>query len=461
MEKNVIMIRVRFAPSPTGTLHLGNARTAILNWLFARHFGGKFILRIEDTDIERSKKEYEIQLINTLIWLGLDWDEKYRQSERLEIYRNYAKKLLEEGRAYYCYCTPEELEAERKFCQSRGLPPRYSGKCRFLTETQKRRFEIEGRKPTIRFLVPEGEAIEFLDLLKGKMRFLTDEIGDFIIMRSTGIPAYNFAVVIDDALMEITHVIRGEDHLSNTACQLLLYKTLNFNPPQFGHHPLLLAPDRTKLSKRHGAVSVEDYKEKGFLPEALFFYLTTLGGTKEILTKKELIVHFDLKKLGRSNAIFDVKSLLAINRAFIRNLPLDTLLKYTKPFLPKANSQLLKTVIEIVRENIGTLRDIEIYWPIFTELEINLDNEAKKFLKQEEIRKIIQLFYENMEISNENFEIILSKVVEKTGLKIGKLLLPLRVALTGRKEGPELKKILSFLPKEWIKFRLKRALEIS
>ncbi len=461
-------LRVRFAPSPTGSLHLGNARTAIFNWLFARHHKGQFVLRIEDTDRERSKPEYEVQLIESLKWLGLDWDEgpdkggpfgPYRQSERLEIYQEYVQRLLKEGKAYYCYCSQEELEAERRQCLAKGIPPRYSGKCRELTERQRQQYEKEGRRPAIRFRVPD-EVVEFEDLIKGKMRFYAGDIGDFIIVRSNGLPAYNFAVVIDDAFMQITHVIRGEDHLANTACQLLLYEALNLTPPKFAHHPLLLAPDRTKLSKRHGAVSVEEYKKEGFLPQALLFYLTTLGSgaQKEIWDKDTLIERFDLKMTGKGNVIFDRNQLLWVNRQFLRSLPIETIANYAKDFVPeKTDNKTLKDFLGLIRENIATLSEISTFWPVFNQPEINLSEEAISTLKEEAAQMVIKLFYGALESGRSDYESILKEIQQKTGLKGRKLLFPLRLALTSQKSGPQLHQILEYLPREWIKLRLKQA----
>ncbi len=464
-------VRVRFAPSPTGKLHLGNARTAIFNWLFARHSQGSFVLRIEDTDKERSKPEYEAQLIETLRWLGIDWDEgpnkkgdfgPYRQSERLHIYQEYIQRLLREEKAYYCYCTEEELETERQLCLKKGLPPRYSGKCRYLTEAQKREYEKQGRQPVIRFKVPEDEVVIFEDLIKGKMRFFSNDIGDFVIVRSNGIPAYNFAVVIDDILMQITHVVRGEDHLSNTASQYLLYKALGFTPPQFAHHSLLLAPDRTKLSKRHGAVSVEEYRKEGFLPQALFFYLATLGrgAQKEIWDRKQLVKRFDLKMAGKGNAIFDKKQLLWVNKQLLRALPLEDVSSYAQPFLPEAGKDLLKKFVALVRENVSTLKEMADLWPIFNNPKIALSKQAIEALKNPEAQMVLSLFYEALKTGQNDYEAILHEIYQKTQFKGKNLMLPLRIALTGVNNGPQLHAIFEYLPHEWLVSRLKAALNL-
>lgn len=473
METHNAKVRVRFAPSPTGKLHLGNARTAIFNMLFSLHYSGKFVLRIEDTDLERSARVYEKRLIETLHWLGIDWDEgpdvggdygPYRQSERLEIYRPYIERLVKEGKAYYCYCTQRELEEERRELLLRGLPPRYSGRCRYLTERERRRFEAEGRRPTIRFLVPD-ETIKFFDLIKGEMRFEGAAIGDFIIVRSSGVPAYNLAVVIDDALMEITHVIRGEDHLSNTPCQLFLYKALGLKPPKFAHHPLLLGPDRTKLSKRHGDVSVEEYREKGFLPEALLNYLvitgTVLEREREIFSKEEMIKLFKLEKLSKSNAIFDLSKLKWMNRHYLRSLPLEDILDSLRPFLKEEEFKKLKEnpkILGAILENVETLLDIPGFLDIFLKKGLSYTEEARDIIRQKGAKEVIDLFYQYI-VANKHKDLmgILDEIILETGFKKRKVMMPIRAAITGSTVGPELKKIFELLPREWIVERLIKA----
>ncbi|NLM95967.1 MAG: glutamate--tRNA ligase, partial [Firmicutes bacterium] len=300
-------VRVRFAPSPTGYLHIGNVHTALFNWLFARHFGGQVVLRIEDTDRARSEAHYEGAIVEDLRWLGLDWDEgvdvggpygPYRQSERLAIYRDAAQRLLSEGFLYECYCTDEELEEDRQRYLEQGLMPRYSGRCRDLAAGERRRLAAEGRKPALRFKVPAGEEIILQDLVRGEISFATDNIGDFIVLRSNGMPVYNFSVTVDDALMKITHIIRGDEHISNTPRQILLYRALGEEEPQFAHIAMLLGPDRSKLSKRHGAASIDDFRRMGFLPEALVNYLALLGWSsptgEEILPLPEIKAQFTL-----------------------------------------------------------------------------------------------------------------------------------------------------------------------
>ena len=340
--------RVRFAPSPTGDLHVGNARTALFNWLFAKHYEGRFILRIEDTDQERTSRIFERNLLEDLKWLSLYWDEgpekggefgPYHQIERLPLYNTYLKKLIADERVYPCYCTEEELEAERLTLLSMKMMPRYMGKCRNLTDSERKSLETKGRNAAFRFKVKPG-SIEFDDLIRGSMKFEGEAIGDFIIVRSNGIPSYNFAVVIDDHLMEITHVIRGEDHLSNTAIQILLYGALGFTPPSFAHHSLILGRDRSKLSKRHGSVSVREFRKKGILPKALLNYLSLLGGSlgegKEFASLDEIIDMFSLERAGKSGAIFDESKLKWLNAMYIRDCDVETLIELLSPFLKKA-----------------------------------------------------------------------------------------------------------------------------
>ena len=305
--------RVRFAPSPTGPLHIGGARSALFNYLLARKSGGQFVVRIEDTDLERSSKESEVNILESLKWLGLDADESvwdggqfgpYRQTERLDIYKKYADQLLAEGKAYYCFCSEEEIEAERAAAMEKGDMPMYSGKCRHLTEEQKAAYIAEGRKPVIRLHVPHGDKLVVDDAVRGVVTFESDGVGDFVIVKSDGIPTYNFAVVVDDHLMEISHVIRAEEHLSNTPRQIAVHNALGWEVPKYAHISLILGEDRKKMSKRHGATSVTQYEKMGYLPEAVFNFLALLGwspgGEDEIMTKEEIIEKFDLESVSKS-----------------------------------------------------------------------------------------------------------------------------------------------------------------
>src|SRR5919198_5768697 len=331
-------MRVRFAPSPTGHLHVGNARTALFNWLLARGQGGTCILRIEDTDVDRSTRESEASMIADLRWLGLDWDEgpdiggprgPYRQSERLHLYQSYAGELLNAGAAYYCFCTVAQLEAERQEALAAGRPARYAGTCRRLTREQADARLAAGERPAIRFRVPEDRDVVFTDAVRGDVRFETDVIGDPIIVRADGNPAYNFAVVVDDALMEITHVIRGEDHISNTPRQILRYEALGFTPPTFAHLALVMGPDHGPLSKRHGATSVAEFRSKGYLPEALTNYLALIGWSPrtagggsgedaELIPMEELARRFAIEDVGHSAGVFDPEKLAWMNRQYMK-----------------------------------------------------------------------------------------------------------------------------------------------
>jgi len=342
-------IRVRFAPSPTGPLHIGGARSALFNYLLARRNKGKFILRIEDTDLERSSRESERNILDSLKWLGIDWDEgpdvggpygPYRQTERLEKYREFAERLLQAGQAYYCYCTEEEIEARRQEFISRGELPRYNGRCSNLTEEERQEFIKQGRKPAVRFRVPHDQEIVINDLVRGQVTFESNGIGDFVIVKSDGIPTYNFAVVVDDYLMKISHVIRAEEHLSNTPRQVLLYRALGLPEPQFAHISLILGEDRSKMSKRHGATSVIQYQELGYLPEALVNFLALLGwspeGEEEILSKEDLIMKFSLDRVAKNPAVFDQEKLYWLNGMYIRQSSMERLLGLALPLLQKA-----------------------------------------------------------------------------------------------------------------------------
>src|SRR5437588_3439264 len=342
-------VRVRFAPSPTGHLHVGNARTALFNWLFARQQGGTMVLRIEDTDLERSEARFEGQLIDDLKWLGLDWDEgpdvggpytPYRQSDRVESYRELAEQLVEEGKAYYCFCSSEELERERELAVAEQRQAIYSGKCRAIEPAEAQRRREMGEPAAIRLKIPE-RPIRFHDIVRGWVEFSHEVISDPIIMRSSGIPVYNYVVVVDDALMKITHVIRGDDHLSNTPKQVALYEALGLSVPEFAHLSTILGADRERLSKRHGATSIANFRDMGVLPEALVNYLALLGwapsgGARETFTPKELIKEFSLKRITPSPAIFDMEKLHWLNRHYIKQSPPERIHAIAQPFFTKA-----------------------------------------------------------------------------------------------------------------------------
>jgi nondiscriminating glutamyl-tRNA synthetase len=470
--------RVRFAPSPTGELHVGNARTALFNWMFARHLGGDFILRIEDTDESRSALSYQINLYEDLKWLGLDWDEgpqkngsygPYKQSERLEVYKSHLQKLVDADLVYPCYCTEEELEDERQALILSKRMPRYMGKCRNLTEGERKQRENEGRRPSFRFKV-KSQVIEFEDLIRSAMKFEGEAIGDFIIMRSNGMPAYNFAVVIDDHLMAITHVIRGEDHLSNTALQMMLYKAFGFEPPTFAHHSLIFGKDRAKLSKRHGSVSVGEFRRQGILPEALLNYLGLLGSSftegREILSREEMIKDFSLERTSKSGAIFDEEKLHWLNAIYIRNCKTKDLVERLKPFLEQAgyktdalDAKWLNEVIELVKTELITLSEIGSHISIFFDEKYTITEEARKILDNEKARKVIIVFIEYLKTAQDNlpelYPAAIKHAKEKTGAKGKELFMPIRAALTGKITGPELDKVFAILGKDAALNRLK------
>lgn len=471
-------VRVRFAPSPTGYLHIGNARTAIMNWLFARHEGGRFVLRIEDTDIDRSTSESEKSIIQDLHWLGLQWDEgpdiggeygPYRQSERLDIYRKYAEELITRDRAYYCFCTPEELEERKEQAIAEGRSALYDGRCRRLTEAEKRAFLQEGRKAAIRFHVPEEE-IRFQDVVRGEVSFPAGSIGDFIILRADGIPTYNFAAVIDDGLMRISHVIRGDDHLSNTPKQIALYRALDWSLPVFAHIPMILGPDRTRLSKRHGATSVREFAGRGYLPEALINYLSLLSWSsesgEEILSVSRLIEEFSFSRVNKSPAVFDLNKLTWMNGVYIRSKDVSTLTDLCLPFLEKAGYRLpdrptLEKMVRIVQDKLETLEDIIARTEIFFIDEPEPENaEAMSMLNRESTQKVFWSFLRQMDqyeqMTVENFRKIMKIVSHETGVMGKDLWMPIRIALTGKMHGPELPMVAEIFGKEKCKKLIRR-----
>src|SRR3989338_7761677 len=421
-------IRVRFAPSPTGYLHIGNVRTALFNYLFTKRHNGTFILRIEDTDFDRVKKEYEESILEDLKWLGLNWDEgpdcggnygPYRQSERLNIYKELADKLLKEGKAYKCFCSEEELNKKRKESLSKGLPPSYDGKCCNLSSEEIVSYEQKGIKPSTRFKVENG-LIEFEDIVRGKITFNCSDIGDFVILRSDGVAAYNFAVTVDDDLMKITHVIRGEDHLSNTPRQILLNQAMGFDSPRFAHLSMILGHDKSRLSKRHGAESVKELREEGYLPEAVINYLSLLGWSsedgREIMPLNDIIKNFSIERVSKSPAVFDIKKLKWINSHYIKNKDIADLTELSILFLKKAGvrtetveRQWLHKVIDAIRDNIETLSEINKYAGIFFDEIIEIEPENLEILKDNTSIKILKLLKEMIEAEKEITENIADK----------------------------------------------------
>ncbi len=458
-------VRTRFAPSPTGSLHIGGARTAIFNWLFARHSKGKFILRIEDTDRSRSTEESISEILDSMKWLGLDWDEgPFRQSDRLPIYQNYAKKLLGSGKAYRCYCSPEELEARRKEAQSRGRVYRYEGNCRSLSS------HPENVPFAIRLATPEVGGIVVEDMIRGNITFEAKEIDDFVIQKTDGFPTYNFAVVIDDVTMEITHVIRGDDHLANTPKQILIYEALGFEVPGIAHVSMILGSDKAKLSKRHGATSVIAYREMGYLPEALVNYLTRLGwsyGDQEIFTREELIEKFTLENVGKSPAVFNPEKLAWLNGWYIRNKPSEEIAELIVPFLEKRGFRVspggrLIKIVESQRERAKTLADFAESSDYFFVDDIRYEEGARRKFLTPEAKQVFEILIDKLTTLSDfrvpELERIFDEIIEKKGLKLVQVAQPVRVALTGGTVSPGIFEVMEILGKDKVIERLGRAI---
>ncbi|MCL5038087.1 MAG: glutamate--tRNA ligase [Chloroflexi bacterium] len=476
-------IRVRFAPSPTGYLHIGGARTALFNWLFARSTGGRFILRIEDTDIKRGLEDSEKKIIDDLKWLGLDWDEgpdkggeygPYRQTERLELYNSKVNYLLEKGLAYKCYCTEEELKARREEALARKETPRYDGRCRDLTEEEQARLSGEGREPTIRFKVPPG-VIVINDMVKGEVSFDAGLIGDFVLMKSNGIPSYNFAVVVDDSGMKISHVMRGDEHLINTPRQVMLFVALGEKPPEYGHVSMILAPDHTKLSKRHGTTSVSEFRDQGYHPAALVNYLALLGwsppGDREIFTLQELVENFDPARLAKNPAIYDKIKLTWLSGQYIKNEPAEKIFESCAPYIAasglmsgqelEARRDFIISAIELVKDGLNTYEDsVKLLRPLisppgeFTPEAENAVKEGAALLKS-----LIEKLSGLGTMDAEKFKLILSELKNETGFKGKQLYMPIRSALIGEVHGPDLAASAALLGPYEIKKRVVSALE--
>ncbi len=471
------LIKVRFAPSPTGRLHLGSARTALFNWLCARGQGGTFVLRIEDTDRERSSSELERSIIDDLKWLGLDWDEgpdvggphgPYRQSERDEIYRIHARRLVEEGKAYPCYCTLEELEEKKRQALASGKMPIYDGACRSLAPEERAERESRGLEPALRFEVPRHD-ITFEDLLHGSMRFSPDVIGDFIIVRSDGTAGFNFSVVVDDATMGITHVIRGEDHLTNTARHVLLFEALGYPVPLYLHHSLLLGPDGSKMSKRHGATSVPEYRDAGYLPEALANYLAMLSWSppedNEVLDREALLKLFDIGDLSASPAIFDKAKLDWLNAKHLHLIPLPELVERARPFAPEwASDPHFPLMLESVLDNLVTLSELPIYLAPYGPASPPQEQAAALLpgeVGHAVVERVLELLSARDIAGLDDAHAVVGEIRKEfteRGLKVRQILMPLRVALTGRDKGPPLSYLLAVFGREESASRLKRAL---
>ena len=458
-------VKTRFAPSPTGSLHLGGARTAIFNWLFARHHGGEFVLRIEDTDQARSNEDSLNEIYDSMKWLGLDWDgTPIKQSERLELYKEYANKMLDSGKAYKCYVTPDELAGKRKEAQEKGEFFQY-----------KREWANENAGPdkpySIRILTPDTGEIEVHDILRGKISFNAKEIDDFVILRMDGFSTYNFAVVIDDALMELTHIIRGDDHLTNTPKQRLIYDALGLNIPKFAHVSMIHGTDKTKLSKRHGATSVEAYRDDGYLPEAMINYLTRLGwsyGDEEIFSKEELIEKFTLDNVGKSPAVFNPEKLQWLNAHYIKEKPAKEIARLILPLMNKKGfnaeyDNKLLMIIEQLRERSKTLNDFVSQSSYFYNEVTEYEEKAKNKFLTEDTKPILQALMEKLgsveNFTYDNIQKALEEVVVELDLKFGKIAQPMRVALTGGTVSPGIGEVVEILGKEKVISRIQKAID--
>ena len=484
-------VRVRIAPSPSGNLHIGTARTALFNYLFAKKNNGKFILRIEDTDAERTSQEYIDNIFDSLKALGLNWDEgpdvggpygPYTQSERFDIYPKYVQQLLDSGFAYECFCTPEELEKEKEAATEAKKPYVYSKKCENLTEEEKAKLRAEGRKPAIRFNIAkaqkafhENSILEFDDLVKGKLHMDTDLLGDFVIQKSNGTPTYNFAVVIDDALMKITHVIRGEDHISNTYKQILIFEALGLEVPRFGHLGMILAPDRSKLSKRHGATAVSDFVKEGYLTDALINFVALLGWApsdgEEVKSVDEIAKDFRINEISSSNSIFEYDKLKWMNSHYIKMLPMDKLKEMLKPYLTKYNLNELTDaqytkMVEITREPLTLLSDITDAVPYFFGKDVEIEPETQTgTLDTETAQEVLKDFVEKAkdwewteEVLHHELEVFRGVWKEK-GVKPKVTMWAIRAAITGRTRGADMVGILEILGKETSLYRAQKAIK--
>jgi glutamyl-tRNA synthetase len=465
-------VRVRFAPSPTGYLHIGGVRTALFNWLYARQQQGIFVLRIEDTDQSRSTDESIKAIIDGMKWVGLDWDEgPYRQTERMDLYRSHAMQLLEEGQAYWCVCKAEELEARRKEAEAKGLSPRYDGRCRNLGIT------VPTGEAALRFKAPQEGQTVIDDLIKGKIVFDNTVLDDLIILRSNGYPTYNFSVVVDDALMKITHVVRGDDHLTNTPRQVPIFQALGFPVPQFGHLPMILGADKTRLSKRHGATSIIAYKDMGYLPDAMVNYLVRLGwshGDQEIFTRQELIEKFSWDHVQKSAAVFNPEKLIWMNAEYIRTSPPGQIAQRLVPLLEASglqdevrtvSAEWLAQLVVLVRERAKTLTDMVMWVTPYFGQTVAFDEEAaKRFLTPAMapvLSKLLARFEAFPTFSKQEWEESFKKLVEEEGMKMGQLAQPVRVALTGRTASPGLFEVMEVLGRDRTLLRLRKGIELT
>lgn len=479
-------IRVRYAPSPTGHLHIGGARTALFDYLLARSQRGQFVIRFEDTDQSRHEESGIQDQLDGLKWLGIDWDESvdiggpyapYRQTERLHLYQPYTDRLLLQGDVYPCYCSAEELEAEREQQKERGETPQYSGKCRHLTEAEIRRYKEEGRKPSLRFRVPDQQKLVIHDSIRGAVEFDTDGIGDFIVMRPDGLPTYNYAVVLDDHMMAITHVIRGEEHLTNTPRQMLIYQALNMPLPQFAHLALILNPDRKKMSKRDESLIqfIEQYRTLGYLPEAVLNFIVLLGwspgGEEEIFDKEQLIDLFRIDHVSKSPAVFDLDKLNWMNNHYIKKADLERVVELAVPHLRQAGyipekmddalRQWVSVLVGLYQEQLSYVAEIVDLARMFFVAEVEYSEEARELLNEHHVPAVLDSFYRQLdgaaveEHSPEQMQALLKQVQKETGYKGKQLFMTVRVALTGQIHGRDLNQTLFLLGRAKLIARLR------
>jgi len=470
------MIRTRIAPAPTGPCHVGIARTALFNYLFTRKQGGTFVMRLEDTDVTRSRKEYEQDVYDSLRWLGLNWDEgpemggdyrPYRQSERKEIYQAHLQKLIEANYVYPCFCTPEELQEERERRQKQKLPPRYSGKCSRLSKEEQEAAKGEGRSFCMRFRMP-AKRIVFEDMVRGRVEFDGADIGDFVVVKPNGDFIFHLSNVVDDIEMKITHVIRGEDHVSNTPRHIALAEALGASPPIYAHIPLILNPDRSKMSKRKNPTSVSDYRQRGYLPEAMVNFLALIGwssGTEqEVFSLDELVETFSMEAVNRAGAIFDIEKLNWLNGCYIRELPPEALQEKLSPYLSGVDADYLRQIVPLIQERLKRLDEVTSLTDFFFREEVEYDSAllvAKKHSAEESkaaLEKVLTRISRLEEFSVEALEKALRSLVDELGWKTGHLFMIVRVAVTGSTATPPLFQTMCVLGKEKCVARMRRAI---
>jgi glutamyl-tRNA synthetase len=480
-------VRVRFAPAPTGNLHVGGARTALFNYFFARHHKGVFILRVEDTDPARSSEEYYSSIIDALTWLGLEWDEgpeaggkygPYRQSERRAIYDEYLHKLKQSGSAYECFCTPEELEERRERMRAAGEAPRYDGRCADLSPAERERLAQHSLKPCLRFRLDPKADLTFDDLIRGRVEIDAEDLDDFVIARPDGSPTYNFVCAVDDANMAISHVIRGEDHISNTPRQIAVSRALGFEPATFAHVPLLLGPDKSRLSKRHGAKAVLEYKEEGYLPEAFVNFLALLGWSyddeRELFTLKELKKVFSLERVAKKGAVFDVDKLRWMNGVYLRKFSAEELFERARPWLERAGIvgkeddervALARAALALEHDKVKTLGEAPYLVEFFFTGEIEYDDRATKNLLKlpggvDMLRDVAELCAALPDFTAEALEKSVRALAEEKGMSAGKVIHAMRAALSGRTTGPSLFEMAALMGQERVVKRLMKATSV-